>query len=857
MEPRHLTGMIEKLNSVTDEQMDHMVRAITEKGDLLERLHSRDGCAAVNTLRRDEDATEEKLDVRDGVAHIPIAGTMMKQVPSIFNWLGVKATSTEATSALLDLALNRDDVESIQLDVDSPGGTVDGTAALADDIAAIATLKPVKAVVTDLAASAAYWVASQANEIEIGKTADIGSIGVYTVVDDVSEAYQKKGVKTHVISNHQLKGSFVQGTAATDEQLADLGRVINSTADVFVDAVASGRRVESSKIAALATGQIWVGQHAVDIGLADGLLKSREMPERQSFSYTKAAGAAQESGMTEEERKEMERLQAENRALKERAEADRVRLEVANAARVEALLSQYADRIPPASADSVANYVKSLPDHEAAEKFLQSLPQVDRPDRQSADLKDVAEVAEKALGDGAEKLAKVMQQSVARLDDMCKIGGAVDRVEREIREDENGKLRSIPVAVMKDGRRLERSEMRKELGIKGALFGLLICLVPGLADAAALTAERATECRLSGITKRYLMAASETVYAGGLVMIDSDGKAMAAAAEASNKNVAGVAQETKTAAASGSTWIKVSDSVICKFAGTTLGQDDVGSIVYAEDDQTVDETIGANEPIAGILVEYVSASAAWIYVSSLVNFDRLDPDAAVALTSTLTVTGATELNGGLAMDTNKFTVADTTGNTLVAGTFDADGDATLSGGAGALTFDDSDSSVVMPDNDSTALAIGSTGVLNAMSFDTTDDAENVVFNAGVSAAAVSITGATTLDYSNCGKTHFVTAGIDTESITLPALATVTTGCELTFMYVGADAGALLDISPNASDGIEGTCTLAAAIVTFSGANDADIGLTKGTGIQGDSITLVAGNADDWYVKACSGIWANN
>lgn len=185
------------------------------------------------------------------------------------------------------------------------------------------------------------------------------------------------------------------------------------------------------------------------------------------------------------------------------------------------------------------------------------------------------------------------------------------------------------------------------------------------------------------------------------------------------------------------------------------------------------------------------------------------------------------------------------------------GDLTCAGGAGAVTFSDSASSIVVPDADTTALLVGSTGLLNGITYDSSDNAENVLFSMGVGNAAVSITGATTLDASDCGKPLFVTAGIDTLSITLPALSAVPAGCALSFYYVGADGGALLDISPNAADGVEGGCTLAASVVTFSGTDDADIGLTKATGLTGDTITLVSGNADDWYVKACQGIWANN
>jgi len=180
------------------------------------------------------------------------------------------------------------------------------------------------------------------------------------------------------------------------------------------------------------------------------------------------------------------------------------------------------------------------------------------------------------------------------------------------------------------------------------------------------------------------------------------------------------------------------------------------------------------------------------------------------------------------------------------------GDLTLNGGAGALTFGAASSSIVVPDASATALVIGSTGLSDAIRIDTTDNAEVVTFKAGRKSDVVNVTGAVTLDASDCGKTMLVTAGIDTNSITLPA---VISGCEYTFVYVGADDGALVDISPNSADGIFGTCTLAASIVTFSGTDDADIGLTKIGGNKGDMIRLAGGT--DWYVTGCSGIWANN
>ena len=198
------------------------------------------------------------------------------------------------------------------------------------------------------------------------------------------------------------------------------------------------------------------------------------------------------------------------------------------------------------------------------------------------------------------------------------------------------------------------------------------------------------------------------------------------------------------------------------------------------------------------------------------------------------------------------------GNTQLDEALAVTGDVTISGAAGALTFGAASSSVVTTDNSATGLDIGSTGLTNAIRVVTTDDAEYVQFQ-GVAGASTAIVGANvTLDASDCGKWHTISAAFDSFLITLPALTAVPTGCVLTFHYIGANGGALVDITPNAVDGIEGGCTLAASVVTFSGTDDADVGLTKATILKGDTITITdIGDADDWYASRIQGICANN
>ena len=137
---------------------------------------------------------------------------------------------------------------------------------------------------------------------------------------------------------------------------------------------------------------------------------------------------------------------------------------------------------------------------------------------------------------------------------------------------------------------------------------------------AALSAKRVTKSR--GITRktRYLMKASETCYAGGMVCLASTGLAIPAAAASGNKQVVGVAAATVTSAASGSYYVEVLEGEF-NFAGATLEQEDVGGMVFAADDQTIDETQGSNYPTAGKLIEYVSASEGWV---------RIGPETAIA-----------------------------------------------------------------------------------------------------------------------------------------------------------------------------------------------------------------------------------
>ncbi|QDP62285.1 MAG: hypothetical protein GOVbin2066_52 [Prokaryotic dsDNA virus sp.] len=113
----------------------------------------------------------------------------------------------------------------------------------------------------------------------------------------------------------------------------------------------------------------------------------------------------------------------------------------------------------------------------------------------------------------------------------------------------------------------------------------------------------------------------------------------------------------------------------------------------------------------------------------------------------------------------------------------------------------------------------------------------------------SVTASTTLNAGDSGKVF--TVATDTLVITLPACEA---GLKFTFVNTGADGNNIITLSPQETDGIWGTITLAGSVVDLGGVANKDLINTKGTAIKGDSVTLVS-DGTDWYVTASTGIWA--
>lgn len=219
----------------------------------------------------DFDAAKKPYRVESGTAIIEINGAVCKTA-SFWGWLCGDEVSAMSLIDALRTAASDKDVRQILMVIDSPGGTVAGTADAANEVARVNVIKPVTAFVSDFCASAAYWIASQASRVVMNNaTAQVGSIGTYAVLQDWSQLYAKEGVKVNVIKAGAFKGLGEHGTPVTDAQVAEMQRIVNEINASFVLAVGRGRKMTPEKVAAVADGRLFVGQGAVVAGLADAI----------------------------------------------------------------------------------------------------------------------------------------------------------------------------------------------------------------------------------------------------------------------------------------------------------------------------------------------------------------------------------------------------------------------------------------------------------------------------------------------------------------------------------------------------------------------------------------------------------
>lgn len=202
------------------------------------------------------------------VAVIPVYGTIVPHGGLMAEMSG--AVSIDGITAAFRSAMQDSRISGILLEFDSPGGSVSGVDELSAEIFRTRGTKPVTAIASPMAASAAYYIATAADELVVTPSGEVGSIGVFAAHEDMSRMMDRLGVTTTLISAGKFKTEGNPYEPLSDEARAAIQDRVNEYYQMFVDAVGRNRGVASSKVQeGFGQGRVMGARQAVAMGMAD------------------------------------------------------------------------------------------------------------------------------------------------------------------------------------------------------------------------------------------------------------------------------------------------------------------------------------------------------------------------------------------------------------------------------------------------------------------------------------------------------------------------------------------------------------------------------------------------------------
>ena len=204
------------------------------------------------------------------VAVIPIHGTIAHRMNIMNSVSG--GISTEALGKQFETFSDDPNISTIILDIDSPGGAVSGVEELGNQIFAARDKVHIVASANSLAASAAYWLGSQAHEFVVTPSGEVGSIGVIAVHESVFRAKETQGRDITVIKAGKFKADTSPLEPLSEEAHAFIQERVDERYDTFVSTVAKGRNVSTDTVInKFGEGRIVGAKSALSKGMVDGI----------------------------------------------------------------------------------------------------------------------------------------------------------------------------------------------------------------------------------------------------------------------------------------------------------------------------------------------------------------------------------------------------------------------------------------------------------------------------------------------------------------------------------------------------------------------------------------------------------
>jgi protease-4 len=160
-------------------------------------------------------------------------------------------------------------VPAVVLDIDSPGGSATASDDMFLALERLAAKKPLVAAIRGTGASGSYLAAMAARRIVTQPHAVVGSIGVISAGPRLPRLLDRIGVTVTENRAGRLKGIGAPWRDETDEERAKEQAIVDAFYDAFVARVVGGRHLSDARVRELATGEVWLGEEAVALGLVD------------------------------------------------------------------------------------------------------------------------------------------------------------------------------------------------------------------------------------------------------------------------------------------------------------------------------------------------------------------------------------------------------------------------------------------------------------------------------------------------------------------------------------------------------------------------------------------------------------
>lgn len=202
----------------------------------------------------------------DSTGVVPVKGIISREISQLERACG--AVGVEDVRQMIEDGLADPTIDSLVLDVDSPGGGVTGLHELAEYISDAKSIKPIIAHTSGSMCSAAYYLSVGASAVYSTGSATVGSIGTYIAILDESRALESTGRKVEMIKAGDHKAVGYPGTTLDDDQRAALQAHVDELNDQF-----QGFVIDHRPAVAMSTmdGRFFTGNTARDLGLVDSI----------------------------------------------------------------------------------------------------------------------------------------------------------------------------------------------------------------------------------------------------------------------------------------------------------------------------------------------------------------------------------------------------------------------------------------------------------------------------------------------------------------------------------------------------------------------------------------------------------